>query len=108
MGYPKSDHLLANVKCPHCSAALLVAVSGFAGELSVRTKCCSKCEKDFILHILCETSADLDTVPDGLLSEYVLRIKELVRQRRGRLKQLRAQWYLERQEVIDPNRGNVN
>lgn len=79
-----SRNYLVNVRCPHCDASLVVAVSGFGGELATRTKECKKCGQEFFVHLLASTSPDVE-IPDGRISELRLRMRYLREERKRTL-----------------------
>ena len=76
-----ANNFLPNIKCPHCNATLVVAISGFGSELNTRKKLCSKCNKEFFVHILVQTSVEKE-ITDGLVNQYKASIKFLQAQRR--------------------------
>lgn len=49
-------NFLPNIKCPHCGANIVIAISGFGSELNTREKFCSKCNRTFFVHILVQTT----------------------------------------------------
>lgn len=76
-----ANNFLPNITCPHCKATLVVAISGFGGELNTRKKLCSKCNKEFFVHVLVQTSVEKE-IPDGYINQYKASIKSLQAQRR--------------------------
>ncbi|MCK5186749.1 MAG: hypothetical protein KAR43_06395 [Deltaproteobacteria bacterium] len=79
-----ADNFLPNIKCPHCNSPLVVAVSGFGGELNTRQKVCNKCHREFFVHILVQTSTEKE-ISDGKINEYKRHIKFLNEQRKEAL-----------------------
>lgn len=79
-----ADNFLPNIKCPHCNAALVIAISGFGGELNTRLKFCNKCHREFFAHILVQISTS-EEIPDGKINQYKASIKFLQGQRRKTL-----------------------
>ena len=77
-----SDNFLPNIKCPHCTSHLVIAISGFGGELNTRLKFCNKCHREFFAHILVQTSTFEEEIPDGKIKEYKTSIKFLQKQRK--------------------------
>ena len=77
-------NFLPNVKCPHCGANVVVAISGFGNELNTREKVCSKCNRPFFLHILVQTTLYKE-VMDGEINSYKNRISFLNKQRKKSL-----------------------
>lgn len=77
-----ADNFLPNIKCPNCNSPLVVAVSGFGGELNTRQKVCNKCHENFFVHILVQTSTSEEEIPDGRVNEYKNHIKFLQKQRK--------------------------
>lgn len=82
-----SQNLLVNIVCPHCDKHLLVAISGFAGELSSRVKPCKFCGKEYHVHLLAQTSK-VESPSDGEISSLKNRIKYLKEQRKLTLAEL--------------------
>jgi ribosomal protein S27AE len=78
------NNFLPNIKCPHCGANIVVAISGFGSELNTRKKLCSKCNRPFFLQILVQTTLYKE-VMDGELNSYKNRISFLNKQRRKSL-----------------------
>lgn len=76
-----SQNYLVNVTCPHCSEHLVVAISGFGGELAVRIKVCRKCEREFRVHLLAVASTE-ETLIDGTLTSMRDRITWLNKERK--------------------------
>lgn len=76
-----NSNYLVNVTCPHCQSKLLVAISGFGSELSVREKWCKKCDNVFYTHIMTVTTAE-ESIRDGQISGVRDRIAYLRRERR--------------------------
>lgn len=76
------DNFLVNTKCPHCLSPIVVAISAFGSELSVRHKECKLCGKEFNVHILTITSTETDSVIDGEISGLRDRITYLNNQRK--------------------------
>ena len=74
-----SQNYLVNISCPHCEAKLLVAISGFGGELATREKECKKCGNPYIVHLISQTSKELypDTIRDGQITSVKDRISYL-------------------------------
>lgn len=81
---------MVHVTCPHCEAKLLVAISGFGGELATREKNCSKCGDIFIVHLVAQTSKELypEVVRDGQITAVRDRIKYLQSERKKTLAEL--------------------
>lgn len=79
-----ADNFLPNIKCPNCNSPLVVAVSGFGGELNTRQKVCNKCHENFFVHILVQTSTQKE-IPDGHINQYKASIKFLKEQRKKTL-----------------------
>lgn len=77
-------NFLPNIKCPHCGANIVVAISGFGSELNTREKVCSKCNRPFFLHILVQTTLYKE-VMDGEINSYKHRISFLNKQRKKSL-----------------------
>ena len=77
-------NFLPNIKCPHCGANVVVAISGFGSELNTREKFCSKCNRPFFVHILVQTTLYKEVV-DGEINSYKSRIKFLNKQRKESL-----------------------
>lgn len=75
------DNFLPNIKCPHCGANIVIAISGFGSELNTREKFCSKCNKTFFVHILVQTTLYKEVV-DGEINSYKHRIAFLNQQRK--------------------------
>lgn len=88
-----SQNLLVNVSCPFCKKALLVSISGFAGELASRVKQCRRCEREFHVHLLSQTSA-IESPSDGEIRAAKDRIRYLKEERKRSLAEM-----LIRQEV---------
>lgn len=78
---------MINTKCPHCGKAIVVAVSGFGGELSVREKECKYCRGVFFVQLLAATTTH-KTVTDGSLSTLQDRIRHLSKTRKEMLASL--------------------
>lgn len=78
---------LPNISCPHCGHKTVVSISGFGGELSIRAKECRKCNKEFYVHILAETSTQ-EEISDSLILSYRERIKCLKEQRKITISEL--------------------
>lgn len=76
-----SQNLLINVICPHCNKHLVVAISGFAGELSSRIKPCKFCGQEYHVHLLAQTSK-VESPSDGEISGMRDRIKYLKSERK--------------------------
>ena len=79
-----ADNFLPNIKCPHCTSHLVIAISGFGGELNTRLKFCNKCHREFFAHILVQTSTS-EEIPDGKIKGYKTSIKFLQKQRKTSL-----------------------
>jgi len=79
---------MVHVTCPHCTARLVVAVSGFGGELAVREKECRKCGREFSVHILTAVAPKEGSISDALLSSMRARIAALNRTRKETLASL--------------------
>lgn len=77
-------NFLPNIKCPHCGANIVVAISGFGSELNTREKFCGKCNRPFFVHILVQTTLYKE-VMDGEINSYKNRIKFLNKQRKESL-----------------------
>lgn len=67
---------LPNIRCPHCSGATCVAISGYGGELNNREKVCKFCEKTFFVQILVQTTV-AKKIEDGKISDMKRKIKFL-------------------------------
>lgn len=80
MAVNRDTNYLINTVCPHCKAKIVAAISGFAGELAVRSKTCPKCEKEYFLHIFASTSTARE-ITDGETASLRLRIKYLREQK---------------------------
>lgn len=80
-----ANNFLPNIKCPNCNSHLVIAISGFGGELNTRLKLCGKCHKEFFVHILVQTSTSEKEIPDGLVNKYKNHIKSLKIQRKEAL-----------------------
>ena len=79
----RDSNFLPNIRCPFCNHSSPYAISGFAGELSVREKQCPKCEKEFVMVVyVCASFPGSDANTDGVLSSLKERIKWLRRQGR--------------------------
>lgn len=79
-----ANNFLPNIRCPHCNTHLVVAVSGFGGELNTRKKFCNKCHGTFFVHILVTPSTEVE-IPDGYINQYKTSIRFLQGQRRKTL-----------------------
>lgn len=75
------NNFLPNIKCPHCNAHLVVALSGFGGELNTRLKVCNSCHRKFFVHILVQTSVEKE-ISDGSINEYKRHTQFLKNQRK--------------------------
>jgi hypothetical protein len=86
----ESSNYLVNVSCPHCGVKLVVAISGFGGELATREKVCKKCGDVFIVHLVTQTSKELypDVIRDGQITSVRDRIKYLQSERKRALAEL--------------------
>lgn len=85
------QNYMVHVACPNCQAKLIVAISGFGGELATREKFCSKCEKPYFVHLIVQTSADLpddQIIRDGQIRSARDRIKWLQEERKKTLAEL--------------------
>lgn len=84
------QNYMAHVTCPHCKAKLLVAISGFGGELATREKYCFKCNNSYIVHVIVQTAKDNpdDVVRDGQIRSVRDRIKYLQSERKKNLSEL--------------------
>lgn len=78
---PNSNYLV-HVTCPHCEFKTIVAISGFGGELAIRTKECKRCGKEFFVHLLAETSIEKE-ISDSEVCAMRDRIKMLKEKRKG-------------------------
>ena len=74
-------NFLLNIRCPYCKKPTVIAVSGFAGALCVRHKCCKFCKKEFSVEILTEVSKEKEA-EDIDISGLKMRIKFLNKQRK--------------------------
>ncbi len=87
----KSDsNFLPNIRCPFCGHVGPYAISGFAGELSIREKQCRKCEKAFVMVVYsCSAfpGVEIDDY-DGTISSLRHRIEWLKQQRKKTVGQL--------------------
>lgn len=75
-----TNNFLPNVKCPHCGAKIVVAISGFGGELNVREKVCTKCHQPFFVQLLVQTTTNRE-VTDGQINSYKKSIMAFNKQR---------------------------
>lgn len=81
-------NLLVNVRCPHCNKRVLVALSGFAGELATRHKECKYCGQEYHVHLVSVTSTATTTPTDGEIASAKARIRYLQEQRKQTLAEL--------------------
>ena len=79
-----ATNFLPNIKCPNCDSHLVIAISGFGGELNTRQKFCNKCHREFFVHMLVQTSTE-EEISDGKINEYKNHIKFLKEQRKEAL-----------------------
>lgn len=79
-----AENLLVNLRCPHCNAPQVAAVSGYCREgLNVRDKDCKSCENTFAVVLFTETTIGGEGFDDlelaGLRKRIMLSRKERVR-----------------------------
>ena len=76
------SNFLPNVKCPHCGASTVAAISGFGSELSVRGgKGCKKCGKPFDIVVLSMAVPEGEIPYEGTVNRMKNRIGMLKKMR---------------------------